>query len=517
MAARVSLRLLQIGAVLIVIAVTAQDSFDLDRFLVPKELVVHLVALLAGLTGFRLLRRVSFGAVDAALVAFLAISVVSTIFAVNLWAGLRALALTGSALLLFWLARAHAERRDAILGALAAGVVLAASISLLQAYGIRLDLFAQQRVPGGTLGNRNFVAHAAAFGSPLLWLMVLRAQRMVLPLAGSALLAAALVLTRSRAAWLAFAAMTVVFFGSLLLSAIVRWDGPTWRRLLAIVLFCGAGAAAALLLPNTLRWNSDNPYVDSVKDVANYKEGSGRGRLLQYERSLSLAVRNPILGVGPGNWPVRYPAAVDRNDPSLDPSTPGMTFNPWPSSDWVAYFTERGFLGGLLILGVFARIAWVSLGRARTAMSRDEALANIALLTLITATVVVGAFDAVLLLAFPTFIVWLGVGVLFANPEVSTNPSMEPARLAPLAPLLLVLVVSAAGVLRSGGQLVAMELLEQGRSLRTAAWFDPGSYKLHMRLARTGKRAERCEHSIAARTLFPSSQAARAASRGCKE
>jgi hypothetical protein len=515
-AARVSLRLLQIGAVLIVIAVTAQDSFDLDRFLVPKELVLHLTALLAGLTGFRLLRRLPFSGLDAMLVAFLAISVVSTIFATNLWAGLRALALTGSALLLFWLARAHAERRDAIVRALAVGVVLAAGISLLQAYGVRLDLFAQQRAPGGTLGNRNFVAHAAAFGSPLVWLTALRARRMLLPLAGSALLAGALVLTRSRAAWLGFAAMSVVFLLALLLSAVLRRDGVTWRRLVAIVLFCGAGVTAALLVPNTLRWNSDNPYVDSVKDVANYKEGSGRGRLLQYERSMILAFRNPILGVGPGNWPVRYPAVVERNDPSLDPSTPGMTYNPWPSSDWVAYVTERGWVGGLLLLAVLARIAWISLRRARTAPSRDEALDAVTLLALLAATVLVGTFDAVLLLAFPAFIVWLGIGALSPQPVMPVDAPIESPRLTPVAPLLLVLVVSAVGTLRSGGQLVAMELLEQGRSLRTAAWFDPGNYRLHMRLARSGKRAERCEHAIAARTLFPSSQAARAVSRGCE-
>ena len=43
-----------------------------------------------------------------------------------------------------------------------------------------------------------------------------------------------------------------------------------------------------------------------MHNVADYQGGSGRGRLIQYERTLALAIRHPLLGVGPGNWPVEY-------------------------------------------------------------------------------------------------------------------------------------------------------------------------------------------------------------------
>ena len=156
--------------------------------------------------------------------------------------------------------------------------------------------FASSRAPGGTLGNRNFVAHAAAFGLPICFLAALRAQRTatyVLASIGIAIVTASLVLSRSRAAWLAFAVMFLIFFfGSL----------KSWGRLAGVVVFAAAGVGAALLLPNTLHWRSENPYLESVRGVANYEEGSGRGRLEQYGRSpteaaLQFSLRERRIGV----------------------------------------------------------------------------------------------------------------------------------------------------------------------------------------------------------------------------
>src|SRR5437764_1430588 len=99
-----------------------------------------------------------------------------------------------------------------LVAALAAAVVAVAVTALLQTYGLETTLFSENRSPGGTLGNRNFVAHAAAFGLPLVLLAALGAQRrFALGAAGAAIATASLVLTRSRAAWLAFAAVVVVF------------------------------------------------------------------------------------------------------------------------------------------------------------------------------------------------------------------------------------------------------------------------------------------------------------------
>jgi hypothetical protein len=44
---------------------------------------------------------------------------------------------------------------------------------------------------------------------------------------------------------------------------------------------------------------------------------------------------------------------------------------------------------------------------------------------------------------------------------------------------------------------------ESRSELQLAARLDPGSYRVHLRLARTGTHAARCRHAIAAHHLFP--------------
>lgn len=494
---RAALRVIQLGAIAVVLAVTTLNVFELDRFFVPKELVLHATAIVAALL---VIRRIQ---ATRLLSLFLLVSAVSAVFATNPWLAMRAIAITASGILLFWTARAIREsgEADRLLDGLALAVVIAAVVSLMQAYGLESLFFSDSRAPGGTLGNRNFVAHVAAFGLPLL----LRTKRFWFGAIGTAIVTATLVLTRSRAAWLAFGAVLVVFVGALLLSRATRGDWRTWRRLGGIVILAGAGVAAALVLPNALRWRSRNPYLETLERVADYHEGSGRGRLVQYERSLAMAAHHPLLGVGPGNWSVEYPAHAPRNDPSMNDSEAGMTFNPWPSSDWIAFVAERGFAAAILLAVVFAGMA-IGAFRQLNAGDSDGA----ALLAMIVGANVVALFDAAFLLAVPAMLVWPALGAL-------SPPAVE-ARRAHRVLVFLVIVVAAAGVARSAAQLIAMHTYATSgdrASLVRAAQIDPGNYRLRLRLARIGPRKQRCEHARAAHALFPSADAARAVSRGC--
>jgi O-antigen ligase len=398
----VALRILQLGAIAIVLAASPREVFDLDRFLVPKELVLHATAFAAG---WFVLRRIALTRIDWLLLGYLAASAVSVVFAQNVWIGMRAVALSASAVMLFWIARALREAGLArpLINTLAFAVVLAAATALVQAYGVELTVFPTSRAPGGTLGNRNFVGHAAAYGLPLVLLAALRARRFMLPSFGVAIVAAALVLTRSRAAWLACGVSLFVFFVAMMISRAMPW-----KRVVAVGAFAIAGIAAALLIPNALRWRSDNPYLESVQGVVNYEGGSGRGRLVQYAHSMQMAAAHPLLGVGAGNWPVRYPEYAARNDGSLNDSEPGTTFNPWPSSDWVAFVSERGFLTALLLAIVFVMLFI----RGFRCLRSESAYEAATLLAVLASAGVAGAFDAVLLLALPSFLVWAGLGAL---------------------------------------------------------------------------------------------------------
>lgn len=282
MSERISLRILQAGALAVVLAVSTLTLFDLDRFFVPKELVLHAAALLAGLFAMRAIGRAPFTRVDLLLAGYLAWSALSALFATNRWLGMRALAISASGVLVFWTARALREAGLArpLLGALALAVAIAALTSLLQAYGLDTKLFADTRVPGGTLGNRNFIAHAAAFGLPLLLVAALTAghRRMrIVGALGVMMVVATLVLTRSRAGWLAFAVVLVILFVAIVASPPLRRDGTTWRRLLQIAAVTACGIAAALLLRTRCGGRATTPTRRPSTTSPTTSRGAGEG------------------------------------------------------------------------------------------------------------------------------------------------------------------------------------------------------------------------------------------------
>lgn len=528
---RLALILASVGALAVVLAVAPYKAFDLDRYFVPKELVVHVCATLAALVCVAGRRRLALSLTDAALAAFLIVSIASAALAQNVWVASRAVALSCSGAALFWVGGVVRRRGGArpLIAALALAIVVGAATSLMQTYGVQSVYFSINRAPGGTFGNRNFVAHLCAIGFPVLVLCAMTARRSAAALActaGVGVLAAVLMISRSRAAWLALLALATIV-GCLALLARRRWmTGTRGRRSLWLAVGVAAGVGAAVLLPNQLNWKSDNPYLDSAAGLVNYKQGSGKGRLVQYANSLKLTRGDPILGVGPGNWPARYPAVASSGDPSMSDSNPGMTSNPWPSSDWVAFVSERGFLGaGLLLLvilglGIRAVRDIASSRGAASAGGRDDerVLESLALVGVLVATVIVGSFDAVLLTAIPTLFVWLLAGVL-------APPSREwfawESGVREFAPAL-VIVLGSLAILHSALELSAMSAFASSSRLSAvtrAATLDPGDFQIRLRAAQDylarGDCARARPNAQAARQLFPSSAAARRAVAAC--
>jgi O-antigen ligase len=512
-----------VGAVAVVLASLPFKSFELDRFFIPKEFVLHTTAGLATLLCFAGTRKLSLTRVDTLLIVFLGLSVVATVFADNWWLATRALAITISGLAVFRVSR---ELSEAGLGrwlllALAVAVVVGALTALMQAYGMTNEYASLSRAPGGTFGNRNFMAHLCAIGIPVIVLLALTAQRAIgftLGAVGLLLTSAALMLSRSRAAYLAL----MLCFALL---AVTGWrmrhlwhDERRTKRAVRLGATMIAGVAGALLLPNTLNWNSETPYLDSVRGVVNYQEGSGKGRLVQYRTSLKMAGAHPLLGVGPGNWPVDYPQYAKSNDPSLSQET-GLTSNPWPSSDWIAFVSERGAVAfAALVLAMIGLLvsAWRA---ARQSTDERSQLGAMALAATVVVTAVVAAFDAVLLLAIPALFVWAILGVLVppAKPRVSLAPRLQRVGTLVVAAVCLL----AAG--RAATQMVAMSIYDDAstiKSLERAERYDPGSYRIRMRLANSYARRGDCarvrEHASAAREMFPHAAEPKRLLRACR-
>jgi O-antigen ligase len=506
------LAILQVAAFAIVLAALPYQIFQLDRYTYAKELVLLLAAFLAAVRCLGSARRLTIFAVDALLLAFLAVSLLSSLAATNRWLAFRAFGVSLAAAAVFWCARSVARSGHArpLLLALAAAVVLGALTGLAQAYGlVSTSLTSLTRAPGGTFGNRNFMAHLVAIGLPLLLLVAAETKTrrgFTLAAIGVALAAGALVLSRSRAAWLGTTA------SGLFLAVEGLWAGRLWaddqlrRRVLRLAAIAVLSLALAMLIPNRLNWRSDSPYLESLTGVANYREGSGAGRLVQYGNTLRMAADHPLLGVGPGNWPVHYPRYMSRGDPSFDADDIIPT-NPWPSSDWMALLSERGVPGLSLLVLVGATIALGAWARVRRGSRHAPALTDLTIVATLIAVAVVGSFDAVLLLPVPTLFAWTIIGAL-----ASTARPIREIELTPVVRQRLLLVVGVAGALltfRAAAQTVAMAVFDGGTrsSQELAARIDPGSYRIRMLLAEAWRSGRQCgrarPHAEAAAALFP--------------
>jgi O-antigen ligase len=521
--------ILQLGVILAVVVALPYKIFELDRYFVAKELVLNVAVLVIAIILVARRRSLWFDLADGLLALFLVWSAASALFATNYWVAQRSLGVTVAGAVVFWGARSIAERGvyRPILVAAAIAAVLAAALALAQAYGLETEYFSANRAPGGTFGNRNFVAHMAAIGLPsLVWCTVTarRPSGALLGSLGAAVLAGALVLSRSRAAWLAVLASVVVLLVPMIASRKYWRGGDIGGRFARLSLAAAIGGMAAITLPNTLNWKSESPYLDSARGVVDYKKGSGRGRVAQYQNSLRMSLANPAFGVGPGNWPVEYARFAPANDPSI--ADDGMTANPWPSSDWVAFVSERGALPTLALLGAFMLLFFGALRRWSELKDPDAVLAQCVLAGTIVATMVVSAFDVVLLLAAPSFLVW---SILGATSGIRAQSGARRGREVKASPRALtvaaagIILVVLASTVRSATQAMAMSTV--GRGGHTAGWvagavWDPGSYRINLRVAQLYSRRGHCSIALPyarrASSLFPLAPEARRIRRSCE-
>lgn len=471
---------------LAVLAVLPYRLFDLDRFFVPKELILHIFAMAMAISVLWRADEINIEPADMALGAYLILSALGAIAAPDIWLAGRALALTFSGAAIFWALRASgSETRRTFIAAAAAAAVIAASASLAQAYGFTNHLFSINRIPGGTMGNRNFVAHIAAVCAPALLFTAIRAKsrlQTVIWTAGIMMITAVLVLTRCRAALLGLAAG-----GSVMIYGLWRLRSATPLIRMKILLGAAAlGLLCAVTLPNKLSWKSDSPYIDTVTRIAEYKSGSGHSRIMQYTRSLRMTADHPFLGVGTGNWALVYPKYMKRQDGSIDRNT-GRALNPWPSSDWIAVLSERGIPAFLSLILVFLLILKNIYDTEKAAGERR--LEGYTLAAVLISGAVVACFDAFLLLPASSFLFWGMAGALVPPgiKKLSFSLSRKTSRL--LACVTFILFCAA--ILRSSEQITAMAVYTGADSrsdIEKAASLDPGNARIKARLKSISRR-----------------------------
>jgi len=98
--------LLVAGALAVVLVVTTSPVFDLDRHAVPKELVLHLTALLGLSVMLPGWRKLDAGVAETLLGLYVVWSGVSALFATNHWLAFRSFGISFSGFVIFQMARA---------------------------------------------------------------------------------------------------------------------------------------------------------------------------------------------------------------------------------------------------------------------------------------------------------------------------------------------------------------------------------------------------------------------------
>lgn len=480
-----------------------------DSFSLPKELALHAAAFLVLacmlVTGMRAMRGPQTWLVGG-LVLF---GWLGCLVAVNPWMATRAAALTTSMAVVWHAVRSIESARCAriIAGATVAAAALIALTVALEAHGVGGHSL-PGRAPGGSFGNRNFMAHTLVLLVPLT-LLATHAARSRLgaccALGTLALISHAVVLTRSRGAWLGLAVALVVWW---VLSA----RRPAGRRGLSCVAALALGACLAVALPNALAWQST--LADTAGSLVDHRSGTGRGRIVQYENTLRMVSDHPLLGVGAGNWSVAYPGYASDDDPSYRP-TALTPVNRLPNSDWLGLAAERG----LIALGFLVAFGWlVARDAGRRWRRRDGDDAAAALLATLAGLIVLGAFDAVLLRPGPALVCAVVIGSL-SPVRRSGNTGRGRASSAAAAVLA---AVCAAGALQASAAIVADDrgrVADDAGALSDAARLRPESFVIRWQLAAHWIRQGDCHkgraYAHAALALFPDYDRARTLIEGC--
>lgn len=422
--------LLRVGIIVCVLAIIPNQATGICLCNAPKELILELI----GLGSIALLAlycsRIRVDCVDLFLALFLIFSIVSGGFAApDRWEALRAVGISVAGIAIFWSSRVIAKsgRGQQLLDVAALAVVLVAATVILDALGFSYGLSVTR--PAGTLGDRNSAAHFLALGMPLLFLQSFEtrsARRESLALFSLAILGAALLLTRSRAAWLAVISGTLLFAILLGLTPRRFHLSLTMARVMRATAALAAGLILGLCIPTQLHWKAMHPYMESFENLAESNSGSGRVRLNQYHDSLLMLIGHKTLGVGPGNWKILYKArasGLTKNNSQASthayqaPAERTIWYLPNRlNSDWIAFMVERGLPAVIFLLAALATLAvWSVKSWSRlnvTAPGSDPSPRLVSLLILVAIIVIVGSFDAVLQLPAPTYLAFLMLGAL---------------------------------------------------------------------------------------------------------
>jgi O-antigen ligase len=243
----------------------------------------------------------------------------------------------------------------------------------------------------------NQIAHTFAVGAGVALMLAFietKTWLRLIALACSGLMVHGVMFHMSRGAMLGVGVVGIVAFALVPKSReIVRW----------LVVICVAGAIMAG--PSVRR------EFQSIFASEEERDSSAQSRTLLWSAMWDVAVRNPIVGVGPQGWP----RIADQYGFARGKQGHGL---------WVQALAETGFPGGLLYLGFFVcSICTLGLYVRRPAEEIDPNLQlySIMIIASLCGWIVEAQFGSFYGIELPYYLVMLGIGVL----RLTTSPQPQ--------------------------------------------------------------------------------------------
>jgi O-antigen ligase len=406
-------------------------------FLVPKFAALEVTASL-GLVAFALRRALTggprwAGPLTAGALLVLATTAISwmaaagrslgapyAVDAVARWASLFGLACGASVL-----ADAQ-DARQRVLEVVAATAGLVAAIGLLQHLEVIPLSIPVISTPGSTFGNRNAAAEVMAMASPLTLGAAFGSDRREARWAILASLGLELVflaVTRTRGAWLGAA------FGLGAALLVVRHRPSRISVGITFGVLVAVGIAASVPGRFNPRDSGDRKRYSGVVEVLeegfDARSTALRTRFGLWRRTVKMIREQPLLGVGPGNWPVVFPRYAEPG--ATRDGVLSATLAPRQVHNDVLERTAETGIVGLAGLGVLVAGAGLAVARRlRRHQEGDADAAAAGSAGALVALVVVSA--ASFPCEMPGTIALAGIALGLVAPEPQTGPASSGAR-----------------------------------------------------------------------------------------
>ncbi len=289
----------------------------------------------------------------------------------------------------------------------------------------------------------------------------------------------------SRAAWFggllgATGIMAVRFWR--LDSAARREVARRWGLVIAALVVVLVAVDAHVDVPGRGGGASVHP-SDRVLELLSLDSGTEHERLVLWRNSVAMWLDAPLLGVGPGNWVVKFPAYA-RASATLDPEAYNLQRQPEAAHmESLQLLCETGVAGFLLMALVFV-------GALARGVRRAE---NDAFVGLVVATLAMSVAAYVFQNPFPAAVCWLALGALAGSAPPLLRGDAVVTRVWPMA--FLCAAGAAVLALFFDAEQDASRALQEGRVLRNSIRSAP---ELHGRALRQ-RALDALDRAVAAR------------------